>query len=188
MIKKWKTIKEVDISPSKWFPLMKQAVVLPNGKVIDDYYVSPQGNIVMVLPLTKKNEIVLVKQYKHGLGRILVELPAGFQQPGKTLKESALAELEEETGIKANSSNLRFVCKFSSNPTKTSSIVYCYLGRNLTFNSEQRLDPTENIEILKVSPRQCLRMVKNGEIWASESAACIALASLKYPGIFGRED
>lgn len=188
MIKKWKTIKEVDISPSKWFPLVRQTVALPKGKVIDDYFVSPLGNVVLILPLTKKKEVVLVKQYKHGIGKILIELPAGFQQPGKTLKESALAELEEETGIKTNSSNLRFICKFSSNPTKTSSMVYCYLGRNLTFNSKQRLDPTENIEILKVSSRQCLRMVKSGEIWVSESAACIALASLKYPGIFGRGD
>jgi 8-oxo-dGTP pyrophosphatase MutT (NUDIX family) len=183
-MKKWKIIKKTDVSPSKWFPVFKHTVELPDGKIIDDYFVSPLGDVVMVLPLTTKNEMVLVRQYKHGLGEILIELPAGFRQEGKTLEDSALSELEEEVGIKTSADNLIFLGKIANNPTKSALVTNCYLARNLEFNSKQHLDETEDIEIIKVSPRIALEMVKSGEIWVSDSAICILKAFLKYPKIF----
>lgn len=183
-MKKWKTIKEVDVSPSKWFPLSRHTVELPNGKIVDDYFVSPLGNVVMVLPVTSKNEIVLVRQYKHALDEIFTELPAGWQQKGKTLKESAVAELEEETGIRTTADNLVFLGKTANNPTKTTAVVYCYLARNLKFNSKQKPDATEDIEIIKVPPRKALEMIQNGEIWVSDSVVNIAKAFFRYPDIF----
>jgi ADP-ribose pyrophosphatase len=183
-MKKWKTLKETDISPSKWFPLWQHTVELPNGNIIDDYFVSPMGNVAMVFPITKNNEVVLVKQYKHGIDEIVIELPAGFQQERKTLEESALAELEEETGIKTTLNNLVLIGKVASNPTKTKHITYCYLAKNLEFNSKQNLEVTEDIEIITTPPAQVLEMVKNGEIWVSDSAASIAKTFLQYPEIF----
>ncbi|MFH1509498.1 MAG: hypothetical protein ABIE68_05005 [bacterium] len=60
-MKKWKVIKEEDVSPSKWFPVIRHEVELLEGTIIDDYFFSPLGNVVMVLPITTNNEIVLVK-------------------------------------------------------------------------------------------------------------------------------
>ena len=60
-MEKWKIIEETDISPSKWFPIKKHKVKLPNGKIIDDYYITDLNNVGMVLPITTKNEVVLVK-------------------------------------------------------------------------------------------------------------------------------
>lgn len=183
-MKKWRLIKEVDVSPSKWFPVLQHTVELPDGTIIDDYFVSPMGNVVMVLPITSKNEIILVKQYKHALDEILIELPAGFQQKGKTLEESAVAELEEEVGIKTIADNLIFLGKTANNPTKTTHVTYCYLAKNLELNSKQNPETTENIEIIKVSPRQALEMVKNGEIWVADSVVNITKAFFRFPEIF----
>lgn len=183
-MKKWKIIKEIDVSPSKWFPVLQHSVELPNGKIVDDYFISPMGNVAMVLPITKNNEIVLTKQYKHALGEILVELPAGFQQKGKSLEESALAELEEELGIKTTADNLIFLGKTANNPTKTTHVTHCYLAKNLEFNSQQNLDETEEIEIIKISPKKALEMVRSGEIWVADSVANIARAFFQYPEIF----
>jgi ADP-ribose pyrophosphatase len=183
-MKKWKLIKEVDVSPSKWFPVLQHTVELPNGKIIDDYFISPMGNVVMILPITLKNEVILVKQYKHALDEILIELPAGFQQKGKNLEESALAELEEETGIKTTVNNLIFLGKIANNPTKTTHVTYCYLAKNLDFNSKQSFDETEDIEIIKVSPQKALEMVKNGDIWVADSVVTIIKTFLKFPDIF----
>ncbi len=183
-MKKWKILKKEDVSPSKWFPVIQHKVELPNGSIIDDYFISPMGNVVMVLPVTTKNEIVLVKQYKHALGEILIELPAGFQQDGKSLEESALAELEEEVGIKTSNDNLVFLGKTANNPTKTTHVTYCYIAKDLEFNSKQNLDVTEDIEILKVYPTEVLKMVKDGEIWVADSIVNIVKAFFKYPDIF----
>lgn len=183
-MKKWKILKEKDVSPSKWFPVSQHKVELPDGTIIDDYFISPLGNVVMVLPITTKNEIVLVKQYRHAIGEILIELPAGFQQKGKSLEDSALAELEEEVGIKTTFDNLIFLGKTANNPTKTTIVTHCYLAMNLDFNSKQIFDVTEDIEILKVVPKKVLQMVNNGEIWVTDSIVNIVKAFLKYPDIF----
>jgi ADP-ribose pyrophosphatase YjhB (NUDIX family) len=185
-MKKWKILKEIDVSPSKWFPVLQHTVELPNGKIVDDYFISPMGNVAMVLPITVKNEIVLVKQYKHALGEILIELPAGFQQKGKTIEESAVAELEEEIGIKTTINNLILLGKTANNPTKTTHVTYCYLAKDLEFNSEQKLEETEDIEIIKVSPKSALEMVKSGEIWVADSATNIMRAFFQYPEIFNQ--
>lgn len=183
-MKKWKILDEKDVSPSKWFPVLQHTVELPDGKIIDDYFISPMGSVAMVLPITKDNKIVLVKQYKHALKEILIELPAGFQQKGKSLEESALAELEEEVGIKTSADNLILLGKTANNPTKTTHVTYCYLAKNLEFNSEQKLDETEDIEIITVTPNEALEMVKRGEIWVADSATNILKAAFQFPEIF----
>jgi len=76
-IKKWELISEVDVSPSKWFPLFKDTVKLPDGKIVDDYYVSKLGDVAMILAITKTKELLFVRQYKHGVQEIILELPAG---------------------------------------------------------------------------------------------------------------
>lgn len=184
MLKKWKIISEEDVSPTKWFPIIKHVVELPGNKIIDDYFISPFGNAVMVLPITTKNEIVLVKQYKHGLGEIIIELPAGFQQAGKSIIESALAELQEETGIKTTADNLEFIGKISNNPTKTNQVTHGFLARNLEFNSVQSFDPTEEIELVLASPKKVLQMISDGEIWVGDSVSMILKVNMAHPALF----
>jgi len=183
-MKKWKLIKETDVSPSKWFPIKKHKVELPNGTIIDDYFITTLGNVGMILPITKDNKIVLVKQYKHGVKDILIELPAGFQQKDKTIEQSAIAELEEETGIKTSLENLIPIGKISNTPTKSTHITFGYLAIGLTFNSLQNLEITEDIEIILKSPKETIKMIKNGEIWVGDSVGLIMKAYLLYPDIF----
>jgi len=183
-MKKWKIIKETDVSPSKWFPVLQHTVELPNGTIIDDYFISPLGNVAMILPITSKNEIVLVKQYKHALGEIVIELPAGLQQKGMSLEETAVAELEEEVGIKTTMDNMMFLGKTANNPTKTDHVTYCYLAKDLEFNSKQNTDITEEIEIIKVSPKEALDMVKKGKIWVADSVVNIVRLFFQFPEIF----
>lgn len=184
MIEKWKIISTEDASPSSWLPVLKQKVILPNNTIVDDYYVATFGNVVMVLPITKDNKIILVKQYKHGVGEILIELPAGSQHDQLSIKESALEELEEETGIKTTLSNLISLGVISNNPTKTNHITYGFIANNISFNSKQTLDITEDIEIMKIPSRDVIKMILSGEIWVGDSVSFIMKAYLMFPQIF----
>lgn len=183
-MKKWKVLKETDVSPSKWFPIKQHEIELPDGQIIDDYFITTLGNVGMILPITKENEIILVRQYKHGVNEIMIELPAGFQQKNKSIEASALAELEEETGIKTQLNNLIPIGKFSNTPTKSTHVTYGFLAKDLVFNSKQNLDETEEIEIMKKTPREVLEMVKNEEIWVGDSVGVIMKAYLMFPDIF----
>jgi ADP-ribose pyrophosphatase len=183
-MKKWKILKNKDVSPSKWFPVNEQQVELPNGTVIDDYLLSPLGSAAMVVPITKDGELCLVKQYKHGIGEVLIELPAGFKDKKETFVETAVRELEEETGILVDESELIDLGEVVNIPTKTNFVVHCFLAKDLEFNSVQKMDDNEEIELIKVSPRKAVEMVLNGEIWTSCSSTFILKAAAMYPELF----
>jgi ADP-ribose pyrophosphatase len=184
-MKKWKVLEEEDVSPDKkWMPVRRHKVELPNGTIVDDYYFTVLPDGVIILPVTKEGKIVLVKQYKHGAGEITIELPAGTQEEGKTLEETVIEELEEEVGIKTTKDNLIPLGRAVVNPPKMRHTNYGYLARNLEFNSKQKLDVTEDIEVIEVSPKKVLEMVKSGEISESCSVTHLMRAYLKFPEIF----
>jgi len=183
-IKKWTLINEQDVSPSPWFPVLKHTVKLANGNIIDDYYYSPLGDVAQVLAVTKNNEVVLVKQYKHALGQVLIELPGGMQQKNRSIVESALNELEEETGIRATADQLVSLGKIANNPTKLNQVTYGFILFDANFNSTQKLDSTEDILVITKSAPEVLKMAINGDIWVTDSLNFILKAALAYPDIF----
>jgi 8-oxo-dGTP pyrophosphatase MutT (NUDIX family) len=183
-MKKWKIIKETDVSPSHWFPVMQHTVELENGKRVDDYFTAPLGDSVVVLPFTTTGEIVLIRQYRHGIREIVTELPGGFKQKDKTLVESAIAELEEETGIRTTPEQLIPLGRKSNLPSKSNHMTYGYIARDVVFNSSQNLEETESIEILTRPPKVVIEMVLNEEIWIGDSAVHILKAYLRYPELF----
>lgn len=180
----WQVLEENDVSPSKWFPILQHKVKLPDGTIVDDYFFSPIGNVVMILPVTREGNFILVKQYKHGLQDIFIELPGGMQQKGKSIGASAIAELEEETGIKVTEDMLIPLGKIANNPTKTNQITYGFLVKNAEFNSTQRLDSTEQIELLSISPIETINLIKDGTIRTSDTVALIFRAYLDHPELF----
>ncbi|MBN2016317.1 NUDIX hydrolase [Candidatus Dojkabacteria bacterium] len=181
-LKKWKILSEEDISPSPWFPLFKQKVKLPNGKVYDDFYISRLGDVAMVLPVTGNREIIFVEQYKPGVDEIIFELPAGRIKKESSIEDLAILELEEETGIKtADLISLGCICPA---PTKDSTRVYGFLARDVEFNSKQKLDETEEIQVRTFPLKEVYEMIKNGKIYASDTIALLSIASIKYPEIF----
>lgn len=183
-MKKWKILKVEDISPSKWFPIQKHTVKLPNNKIVDDFYVSRLGKVAMVLPITENNEVVFVEQYKHGIGEVMIELPAGFMQKGKTIEGSALAELEEETGIKITKRDLISLGKISVNPTKSDHVTYSFLAKNLKFNSKQKFDENEDIKLRRIKPKKAIEMIIQGKIWAADTTISILKAARMFPELF----
>lgn len=183
-IKKWTVIEEEDVSPSPWFPLLRHKVQLANGLIVDDYYFAPLGDVVMVIAVTPEREIVLVEQYKHGLGEITLEVPGGMQQKNKSVVQSALNELEEETGIKVKPEQLIPLGKIGNNATKTRQITYGFITFDAEFNATQKLDTTESIIIKTLPAREVLQQVKDGRIWMTDSMSFILKAALLYPEIF----
>ena len=183
-MKKWKILEKTDVSPNKWFPIERHKVEIHNHKIIDDYFISPIGDGVMVLAFTKDNKIVLVKQYKHAFGEITYDLPAGFVQEGKSTKESALAELEEETGIKSTIDKLTSIGRFCNVPGKLRHVTYSYYLKNAEFNSSQKLDECEEIIVELFEPKEIIKMIQNQEIIKSDVVATIMTAYLKFPELF----
>ncbi len=180
---KWKILKKQDVSPSKWFPIIKEEVELPSGQR-DEYFKSDLPDVAMIVPLTAQHELVFVRQYKHGIGEITLEFPAGRIESGKTVLETAIRELAEETGIAASEKELLALGELWTEPSKSTVRVSGFLITNATVNSQQNLDTTENIEVVTVPLSKIDQLLVNGDIRASDTVALLLMARTKYPLLF----
>lgn len=181
---KWQVLEEETICDSKWFPLFKQKVKIHDGSTIDDFYISRLGNIALIVPVLKTGEIVFIRQYRHATDKIMLELPAGIVEEGREILDVAVAELEEEIGIAINKNQLASLGFTVPNSNKVDMTVHGFVAKDLKFNSEQKLEKDENIEIVPLKPKKVLQMIQEGEIFQSDAMAFILRTYLKYPKIF----
>ena len=155
--------------------MRQDSVQLPNGRVIDDYYIwefPPWSN---VLAITKNREFVLIRQYRHGIGKVFYELPAGVHdKAGESILESAQRELLEETGFGGGSWTP--LMELSANPALQNNITYSFLAVGVEETRKQELDATEEISVHLVTLDELRSIVLDGRLMQSLHAAPI----LKY--------
>lgn len=120
---------------------------MPNGKIIEPYYVFEFPTWVNAVAVTKENEVILVKQYRHGYQRTLIELPCGGVEPfDKSPLDAMKRELLEETGYFSN--DFVETCKISANPASHNNLTYCFLALNAELVAAPNLDDSGQIEVI----------------------------------------
>ncbi len=181
-LKKWRLLSSKDVSPSKWFPIESRTYELPNGRIVDDFTVTTLADVAMIVPITKDKKVVLVRQFKPGVGEINLEFPAGRKEPSHAnLEETAQHELEEETGI--STSNFQYFATLTPFTTKGTEKVFCYLAENVEFNSHQKFDPNEEIEVVVMTGAELEELISSNQLQAAATIACWELAKKKFPEI-----
>jgi ADP-ribose pyrophosphatase len=96
--RKWKVLDSEYLIERPWLTARRDKVELPDGRVIDEYYVLEYPDWVNVIAITKDGKFVMETQYRHALGVNSIELPCGVMEEGETPMEAAKRELLEETG------------------------------------------------------------------------------------------
>lgn len=132
---------------------------LHNGKFLDAtiFEFRSWGNVVA---LTPHNEVVLIRQYRHGVQDILWEIPGGVVDDGEDPMEGVKRELLEETGYTA--SEFIQVAKLYPNPALQTNLMYCFLALGAEKVKEQSLDDGEDIEVHLVPLDELIEMTRRG--------------------------
>ena len=151
--------------------LRRDAIVLPSGQRIENYYVRESRGFSVIFALTPDSRVVLVEQYKHGIGRSVVELPAGAIDPDESPLDCARRELAEETGYTA--AEFENVATFATDPTNSDAHFHLFLARDARRNQRQRLDATEEIEVRLATFDELRRFARDGTIEVSSHVASI---------------
>ena len=114
-----------------------------------------------VLALTRDNEAVLIRQYRHGIQEVLWEIPGGVVEDGEPPLDGVKRELLEETGYTA--SEFIQVGALYPNPALQTNTLYCYLALNAEKVTGQSLDDGEDIEVILIPMEELTQMLKRGE-------------------------
>jgi ADP-ribose pyrophosphatase len=177
-IERWKTLKSQVVFEHKWYTLRRDHVELPNGHVMDDYFVSVRPDVVLIFPVTADGHVLFVRQYKHAAADIFIELPGGVIDPHETNPmDAAKRELLEETGYTTD--DIEPILEVIDNPTKDTNKIYYYVARNVREVAAQDLDESEHIEVLRVPLQEVERMILSGQINVAGSIALCLLALRK---------
>jgi 8-oxo-dGTP pyrophosphatase MutT (NUDIX family) len=178
-MKKWKKVSSRYAFKNPWMMIRQDTVELPNGKILDDYFVYEEGDVTMIVPVTENGDFVLVKQYKHAVGEIVIEFPAGYVNKGETPIQTAERELKEETGYESN--GITRLAQLTNAPTKVVSDIYVYLALNSkpSFHPTENQDENENIELLILPFEKVHEMIKTGQIKVTGTVSSFYLASEK---------
>ncbi len=172
-IEKWTTLSSKLVFDHRWYRLRQDTVALPSGVVVDDYFVSLRPDIVTILPITAEGEVVFVRQYRHGVGEILLELPAGTFEPGETPLAVAQRELAEETGYGADV--WEAIATFYNSPVKHNNRIHLFKAEPVALRTEQQLDITEDIEVVLKPIAEIPGLIAAGEICVSGTITALAL-------------
>ncbi len=139
----------------------------------DPYYSLRLLDYVATLAVSANNEIILVRQYRPAIERQTLELPAGHVEAGEPAIDSALRELEEETGYTAR--RLELLGKLAPDTGRLSNGLWCFLAADAVPMTPPR-EPEEGIEIVLCSPEELAAKIRCGDFDHALHLAAVQLA------------
>ncbi len=169
---KWKTLSSQYLFKDLWFTVRKDRCETPQGKIIDPYYVYEFPAWVCALAITRDGKVVMVRQYRQGLGETGIELPGGCVDPADASWQQAIArELAEETGFVF--SNYQYLGRISANTSTNNNLLHMFLATGGEKTMEQHLDPNEEIEVELYTIEALKELLRSNQIIQAMHVSCI---------------
>ncbi|MBR6249103.1 MAG: NUDIX hydrolase [Muribaculaceae bacterium] len=168
-IKKWTTLESRYIIQRPWLTARVDKVQLPDGRINPEHYVLEYPEWVNVIAVTTAGQMVLVRQYRHAIDEVLLELCAGVCEAGETPEQAARRELLEETGFAGGS--WREIMTIGQNPSICDNITHCFLAEGVERVADQSLDESEDIEVVIMSRDAVRAMLDRNEMLQALMAA-----------------
>ncbi|HEV8284932.1 MAG TPA: NUDIX hydrolase [Chitinophagaceae bacterium] len=181
---KWKILSSEYLFKDLWFTVRKDRCETPEGKIIDPYYVYEFPTWVTALALTEDKQVIMVKQYRHAIDDVCLEIPGGcVDDSDKSFQRAIERELLEETGYSFE--KFIYLGKISPNPSTNNNWMHMFLATDGKKTHDQNLDHNEHIDVELYGIDQLKTFIKENKIIQAMHVTCIMyglekLGELKY--------
>ena len=153
-------IRSESVYDGQFLKVRRDEVRLPTGKTAQREYIVHPG-AVMIVPLADDGRLVVERQHRYPLDRVLVEFPAGKLDPNETTQHCAQRELREETGFQAREwaygGRMHNACAYST------EFIEIWFARGLAAGA-QELDEGEFVECFAVAEAELFELAARGEL------------------------
>jgi len=161
--KPWTVLSSEYLSRKFWYTVRVDRVQLPGGAIIPEYWVNEYVPWVNVVAVTVEGQILLVRQYRHGIGQVHYEIPAGTTDADdKSLEEAARRELLEETGY--GGGRWSPLMTLSANPALTNNLTYTFLAQDVVLMGEANPGASEDLRLHPTSVDEVETLLDRGEM------------------------
>jgi ADP-ribose pyrophosphatase len=167
----WKILASHNAFDHRWYVVRRDTLLLPDGTIVDDYFVSVRLDVVVVVAVDRSGQMVVVRQYKHGVREVTLEFPAGTFN-GEQPEAAAVRELEEETGYVPG--RIEYLGRCFDDASKNTNTVHMFLALDCELRGQQKLERMEKaagLELLLLPVDEVAQALDSGEIAAMSSVA-----------------
>ena len=163
MVKNWEILEKKKAKNYKIFSIWEEKAKNPRNGSIRDIVVLDFPGWISIIPITPEGEVVMVRQFRHGVGKILLEIPGGLMDPQDPDPETAAKrELQEETGY--TSYTVTLIGSLYPQPAVQNNLYHIFLAENARKTSEPNFDEGEDLETVLVPLHRIPEMIQSGEI------------------------
>jgi ADP-ribose pyrophosphatase len=175
----WTLLGSRDVSDQKIFRLRHDRYRFEPSGVERDFVVLDTPSWVNVVPVTTDGTVVLIRQYRHGIQDVTLEIPGGMIDDGESPEAAAARELQEETGYVAEW--LRPLARLLPNPAIQNNWCHLFVAEGCRDTGETNLDAFERIDVLERPLADIPGLIQSGEIVHCMVVAAFALLGLVRP-------
>lgn len=158
------------IYEGKVIKVEKDTVVLPDGKETKREVVRHRGGAALLL--IKEGKVLLERQFRYAYGEVVWEIPAGKLEAGEKPESTAVRELEEEAGLKADEISL--LCKIYPTPGYSDEIIYIYEVGAVS-DGKTCFDEDERLTLEWVDLDVAYKMIKSGQIKDAKTVVALLM-------------
>ncbi|MBQ3393273.1 MAG: NUDIX hydrolase [Lachnospiraceae bacterium] len=171
----WTPIREEHLIRDRWIDLRRMEYRFPDGKTFGPYYNYSRRSYVVILASDEEGRFICVRQYRHGIGQVTTEFPAGgiertgaaeyvTREDARSTAEDAFTaarrELEEETGY--TSSDWSHMITVPSNATIADNYAYIYRAKNCRRTCAPHPDDIEYLQMTLLSAQEIDELIRQG--------------------------
>ena len=177
----WQTLETRTAYRNRWIQVLVDDVTLPDGRRYEYTRLEPAGIGVAVIGFNDKGEVLIEREYRHGVGQVVWQLPGGLAAVGEDLQAAGLRELLEETGYApqvVDAERVRYLGMVWDNPGFGKAQSQLYAAWGLTEVRETRRDPAEFVTVHWKSTEWLREAIRSGEIQDRVVVSAVSLLLL----------